>query len=182
MRPSGVSAVSAGQARQRVGGLQRRGDKLVEGHALWLREAHVAFDLADGPSAQRRNEVLADAYPGIDVVVTMAAALRFAVAVPRLCRRGVGGAAIGGLFARPPLVTHRGVAPNPPIRPKRFLTPDPRRFLGMSPRKSGRFSCPTPCSRATRPRRSLPPDRASGKMGIHVQLRRPARRTPSGLL
>jgi hypothetical protein len=50
MRPTGVSAVSAGQAPpERVGGLERSGDELVERDALRRAQTHVALDLTHRP-------------------------------------------------------------------------------------------------------------------------------------
>jgi hypothetical protein len=65
MRPTGVSALSAGQAlAKRVGGLERRGDELVERDALRGAQAHVALDLAHRPVAQHRRKLFARGAPG----------------------------------------------------------------------------------------------------------------------
>src|SRR5690242_3059672 len=83
MRPGGVSAVTAGQAPASVSAAFRDLHEFVEGHALRLRKAHAAFDLADRPPGQRRSEVLADAHPGfIGPAAAAFRALRSAVAVP----------------------------------------------------------------------------------------------------
>src|SRR5262249_43182175 len=50
-------------APERVGGLERSGDELVEGDALRRAQAHVALDLAHRPAAQRRGKLLAHGAP-----------------------------------------------------------------------------------------------------------------------
>ena len=56
MRPTGVSAVSVGQAPASVSAArQRGGDELVEGDALRLGEAHAALDLVERASCGARK-------------------------------------------------------------------------------------------------------------------------------
>src|SRR5262249_5765350 len=60
MRATGGSAVSAGRGGgERVGGLERRGDELVERDALRRAQTHVALDLAHRPAAQHRRQLFA---------------------------------------------------------------------------------------------------------------------------
>src|SRR5262245_17161348 len=54
----------AGAGRgERVGGLERSGDELVEGDALRARELHIALDFAHRPVAQHAGKRLAAAAP-----------------------------------------------------------------------------------------------------------------------
>src|SRR5262249_57696969 len=62
----GVQAADGGEraragagAAERVGGLERRGDELVERDALRRAQTHVALDLAPRPAAQHRRKLLA---------------------------------------------------------------------------------------------------------------------------
>src|SRR5262249_28325334 len=59
----GERRLAGGGGGERVGGLERRGDELVEGDALRGGEPHVALDLAHRPVAQRAGKRLAAAVP-----------------------------------------------------------------------------------------------------------------------
>src|SRR5262245_24009858 len=64
MRPTGVSAVSAGQASASISAaLSEEMTSLVEVNALWLGQPYAALDLSDRPTPERRDEVLADTVP-----------------------------------------------------------------------------------------------------------------------
>src|SRR5215470_10872680 len=61
----GERGLGGAGAAERVGGLERRGDELVERDALRRAQAHVALDLAHRPAAQHRRKLLAHgAAPG----------------------------------------------------------------------------------------------------------------------
>src|SRR5262249_15883066 len=55
----GERALGGAGAAERVGGLERSGDELVERDALRRAQTHVALDLAHRPAAQHRRELFA---------------------------------------------------------------------------------------------------------------------------
>src|SRR5215475_3160675 len=55
----GERGLGGAGAPERVGGLERSGDELVEGDALRRAQTHVALDLAHRPAAQHRRKLFA---------------------------------------------------------------------------------------------------------------------------
>jgi len=86
----GERALGGAGACERVGGLQRGGDELVERDPLRPTQTHVALDLAHRPVAQHRRKLFARGAPG---------------------RRG--GRAFGAGISAPPIAPG-GVLPRPP--------------------------------------------------------------------
>src|SRR5262245_28747528 len=78
----------AGAGRgERVGGLERSGDELIEGDALRARELHIALDFAHRPVAQHAGKRLAAAAPAGRSLTRVLA--RRVVARSRVARCGV---------------------------------------------------------------------------------------------
>src|SRR5262249_56975654 len=96
-------------AAERVGGLERRGDELVERDALRRAQTHVALDLAHRPAAQHARKLFAHGAPGRRGSLTWSGLARGSLA-----RGGIGAGAVaaGGISSAraPPL-------PPPPPRP-----------------------------------------------------------------
>src|SRR5262249_13879207 len=59
----GERALGGAGAAERVGGLERSGDELVERDALRRAQTHVALDLAHRPAAQHARKLLAHGAP-----------------------------------------------------------------------------------------------------------------------